>query len=318
MNVECKNITFTYGEAPALKDISLEIQSGEFIALLGPSGCGKTTLLRLIAGLLPMQEGQLIYNGDNISHWKPQQRNTGMVFQSYALFPHLSVYENVAYGLKAKGLGKKEIDQRVGLYLEKVHLDGFEKRMIQALSGGQQQRVALARALVLKPDVLLFDEPLSNLDEKLRVIMRREIRSLQRESGITSIYVTHDQKEAMAIADQIVVMNNGQIQQIGHPESVYHEPSNEFVATFMGGSNIIYINEEKRLFRPEEINLMAEGQYTGRVNWVEYLGSIQQVCIHTDFGELIAERFSKEVVNYNVKEGQLIGFRLQGTGYRLK
>ncbi|MBN2898586.1 MAG: ABC transporter ATP-binding protein, partial [Clostridia bacterium] len=240
MNIICKNITFSYQEEPALKDINLSIASGELIALLGPSGCGKTTLLRLLSGLLPMQNGGIWYDEKEITHDTPQQRNTVMVFQSYALFPHMSVFDNIAYGLKARGLKKIEIQNRTLEYIKKVHLNGLENRMIQELSGGQQQRVALARALVLKPDVLLFDEPLSNLDEKLRVKMRRNIKALQKESGITTVYVTHDQKEAMAIADRIVVMDNGCIQQIGSPQEVYHNPQNEFVSDFMGVSNHIH------------------------------------------------------------------------------
>lgn len=314
MKIDCKGISFDYDGLKALSDLNLHIHSGELIALLGPSGCGKTTLLRIIAGLLPMQEGRLYYDNDDISTWTPQKRNTAMVFQSYALFPHLSVMENVAYGLKSRSIGKKEAAKRSETYLEKVHLSGMEHRKVQELSGGQQQRVALARALVLKPDVLLFDEPLSNLDAKLRIKMRREIRMLQRESGITSIYVTHDQEEAMAIADRIVVMDQGFIQQIGTPEEVYHNPANEFVANFMGASNLIHINGEKRMYRPENVVLREKAAYKGLVKWTEHLGSIQEVCLETDFGELVAHRFSSDSMHYRLNAGDTAFFDLSGSG----
>ncbi len=315
MQIECKGISFKYDQAAnALENLELSIRSGELIALLGPSGCGKTTLLRLVAGLLPMQEGELYYNEQEISSWAPQKRNTAMVFQSYALFPHLTVSENIAYGLKAKKFTKSEVKKRTDDYLSKVHLKGMANRMVQELSGGQQQRVALARALVLKPDVLLFDEPLSNLDEKLRVKMRREIRMLQRESGITTIYVTHDQEEAMAIADRIVVMDAGRIQQIGSPQEVYSNPKNAFVADFMGISNMIDVKGEKRMFRPEHIAILPSGSHSGKVKWTEHLGSIQQICLDTDLGEIIAHRFTTEAVEDDLKAGEIVHFELAGNG----
>ncbi len=317
MKIDCKDITFTYDQVYALHKLNLEISSGELVALLGPSGCGKTTLLRIIAGLLPMQEGALLYNQEDITRWTPQMRNTAMVFQSYALFPHLTVLENVAYGLHAKSVNRKEANKKAKAYLEKVHLQGMEDRKIQELSGGQQQRVALARALVLSPDVLLFDEPLSNLDEKLRVKMRREIRMLQRESGITTLYVTHDQEEAMAIADRIVVMDSGHIQQIGTPETVYHEPANRFVADFMGVSNMISKDGQTRMYRPENIVLKSGGGEKGVVKWTEHLGSIQQVCFDSQYGELIAQRFSKDAAGYVLKKGDNLAFELHGSGRKL-
>jgi len=317
MKIDCNHIGHMYDGVEALKNISLEIQSGELIALLGPSGCGKTTLLKLIAGLMKLQEGTLYFGDLDISSWEPQQRNAAMVFQSYALFPHMTVAENIGYGLNVRGLKKNDLEVRVATYMEKVHLTGFGDRKIQALSGGQQQRVALARALILSPDVLLFDEPLSNLDEKLRVDMRREIKRLQKESGITSIYVTHDQEEAMAIADRIVVMDSGAIQQIGTPEEVYHEPANTFVASFMGTSNIIEHRGERRLYRPESIYLNKNGTSEGLVLWMEHLGSIQQVCIETEHGELISERFSKDVGVYPIGIGDRVLFNFESDGYLL-
>lgn len=317
MRIDCKDITFTYDQVHALHELNLEIASGELVALLGPSGCGKTTLLRIVAGLLPMQQGVLLYNQEDITKWTPQMRNTAMVFQSYALFPHLTVLENIAYGLHAKGIKRNEANNKAQAYMEKVHLQGMAERKIQELSGGQQQRVALARALVLSPDVLLFDEPLSNLDEKLRVKMRREIRMLQRESGITTLYVTHDQEEAMAIADRIVVMDSGHIQQIGTPEQVYHEPANQFVADFMGVSNMITIDGQTRMYRPENIILRAGSKEAGVVKWTEHLGSIQQVCFDSRYGELIAQRFSKDAAGYILKKGDSLSFELHGEGRKL-
>jgi len=317
MDITCKNINYSYEGVQAIKDLSLEIQSGELVALLGPSGCGKTTLLRIIAGLLPMQEGYLYYGDQDISKWPPQKRNTAMVFQSYALFPHLSVGENIAYGLKAKGYKKDEIGSLVASYLEKVELKGLGHRMVQELSGGQQQRVALARSMVLKPDVLLFDEPLSNLDEKLRVQMRREIRRLQKESGITSVYVTHDQEEAMAIADRIVVMHEGYIQQIGRPKEVYHEPVNGFVSNFMGVSNIIRAQGGNKVYRPESIQLSPKGAHRGRVNWVEHLGSIEQIGISYQNSEVIAHRFSHRLETYKIELGGFVQFDLLGDGIQV-
>jgi ABC-type Fe3+/spermidine/putrescine transport system ATPase subunit len=318
MKIECRDIDFSYDDYKALHGLSLNIESGELIALLGPSGCGKTTLLRIIAGLLPMQSGQLIYDGKDISTSTPQERNTAMVFQSYALFPHLSVGENIAYGLRARKGERKTVDASVKMYLEKVDLLGLENRMVQELSGGQQQRVALARALVLKPDVLLFDEPLSNLDEKLRVKMRREIRLLQKESGITSVYVTHDQEEAMAIADRIVVMNEGHIQQIGSPKEVYHRPNNHFVADFMGVSNIIRIGDDDRLFRPEHIRLSQQGRHSARVSWTEHLGSIEQVAMSYQGNEIIAHRFSYDSSEDQLRVGDQVKFDLLGKGFKIE
>jgi len=317
MNIRCKGINFSYDGVSALRDLNLQIQSGELVALLGPSGCGKTTLLRIMAGLLPMQQGQLFYGEREITNWTPQKRNTAMVFQSYALFPHLSVAENVAYGLKAKGHKKADIHSLVKSTLQKVQLIDLDNRMVQELSGGQQQRVALARALVLKPDVLLFDEPLSNLDEKLRINMRREIRLLQKESGISSVYVTHDQEEAMAIADRIVVMNEGRIQQIGTPREVYHQPKNEFVAEFMGVSNMIEVRGEKRLFRPEQIVLSSSGKHEGIVQWIEHLGGLEQVCVTTQYGDLIVQRFSRESLSCELDIGYPVRIDLLGDGQKI-
>ena len=223
----------------AVNDVSLEIKPGSFVTLLGPSGCGKTTTLRMIAGFESPDEGEIYLGDEAINALTPNKRDTAMVFQSYALFPHYNVYDNIAYGLKLRKVPKKEMDERIAAILELVELSGMESRMTNQLSGGQQQRVALARAMVVEPSVLLFDEPLSNLDAKLRVSMRTEIRRIQQTLGITAVYVTHDQAEAMAISDQIIIMNKGVIAQMGTPEEIYHHPNSEFVADFIGEVNFL-------------------------------------------------------------------------------
>ena len=223
----------------AVKDTSLEITPGSFVTLLGPSGCGKTTTLRMIAGFESPDEGGIWLGGEKIDALTPDKRDTAMVFQSYALLPHYNIFDNVAYGLKLRKLPKDVIKQKVTDILELVGLSGMEARMTNQLSGGQQQRVALARALVVEPGVLLFDEPLSNLDAKLRVSMRTEIRRIQQKAGITAVYVTHDQSEAMSISDKIIIMNAGKIAQMGTPHAIYYHPVSEFVADFIGDANFL-------------------------------------------------------------------------------
>mgnify|MGYP002645400205 CR=1 FL=1 len=223
----------------AVKDANLEIKPGSFVTLLGPSGCGKTTTLRMIAGFESPDEGEIYLGGEPINELTPNKRDTAMVFQSYALLPHYNIFDNVAYGLKLRKMDKQTIKEKVTNILKLVGLEGMEARMTNQLSGGQQQRVALARALVLEPGVLLFDEPLSNLDAKLRVTMRTEIRRIQQEAGITAIYVTHDQSEAMALSDQIIIMEKGVVAQIGTPQEIYYHPASEFVADFIGEANFM-------------------------------------------------------------------------------
>ncbi len=225
----------------AVHDVSLDIRPGSFVTLLGPSGCGKTTTLRMIAGFESPDEGEIYLGDQAINELTPNKRDTAMVFQSYALLPHYNVFDNVAYGLKLRKVPKDEIRSRVMHILELVELKGMEARMTNQLSGGQQQRVALARALVIEPSVLLFDEPLSNLDAKLRISMRTEIRRIQQEVGITAIYVTHDQSEAMALSDNIIIMNKGVIAQMGTPQEVYYRPASEFVADFIGEANFLKV-----------------------------------------------------------------------------
>ncbi len=223
----------------AVNDVTLNINPGEFVTLLGPSGCGKTTTLRMIAGFESPDIGEIYLGDEKINEKTPDKRDTAMMFQNYALFPHMNVYDNVAYGLKLRGFKKDEIREKVFAILDLVELTGMENRMTNQLSGGQQQRVALARALVVQPSVLLFDEPLSNLDANLRVQMRTEIRRIQQEVGSTAVYVTHDQSEAMSISDKIVVMNKGVIAQMGTPTEIYYHPASEFVASFIGEANYL-------------------------------------------------------------------------------
>jgi iron(III) transport system ATP-binding protein len=294
------------GIVRAVDHVSINIYKGEFITLLGPSGCGKTTTLRLIAGFEFPTAGQIVLDGQVINEQPPNQRDMAMVFQSYAIFPHLNVFENIAYGLKIRRLSGDAIREKVRRVLELTELTGLENRPPNALSGGQQQRVALARALVMEPKVLLMDEPLSNLDAKLREIMRAEIRRIQQTLGITSVYVTHDQAEAMTLSDRIVVMNQGRIEQIGTPQEIYRAPKTGFVADFIGRTNFLEATVRdirdgvvaletlgrtleaprpehqlmvgqtvKLVLRPEAMQVVEQGgQYRGIVRWSTYLGSI--------------------------------------------
>ncbi|WP_304340304.1 spermidine/putrescine ABC transporter ATP-binding protein [Metaclostridioides mangenotii] len=237
--VELKNISKAYEDNIVLDNFNLEIRKNEFLTLLGPSGCGKTTTLKIIAGFEFADEGQVVFEGKEISDVPPYERSVNTVFQKYALFPHMDVYENIAFGLKIKRVEKSMIDQKVKDMLKLVALSGFENRKVESLSGGQQQRVAIARALVNEPKVLLLDEPLGALDLKLRQEMQIELKRIQQKLGITFIFVTHDQEEALTMSDTIIVMNKGKIQQMGTPEDIYNEPENAFVAKFIGESNVI-------------------------------------------------------------------------------
>lgn len=237
--IDLKNITVKYGDNTVLDKLNLSINKKEFITLLGSSGCGKTTTLRCIAGFLEPDEGEIVFEGKKINHLPPHKRKVNTIFQRYALFSHLNVYENIAFGPELQKMPKDEIRKTVAEMLELVNLKGFGKRSIDSLSGGQQQRVAIARALANKPHVLLLDEPLGALDLKLRKDMQKELKAIQKRLGITFIYVTHDQEEALSMSDRVVVMDKGKIQQIGTPEDIYNEPVNAFVADFIGESNIV-------------------------------------------------------------------------------
>ena len=297
--IELKEISKTYGENKVLNNLSLNIKKNEFLTLLGPSGCGKTTTLKIIAGFENADEGMVLFADENITNLPPYKRKLNTVFQKYALFPHMNIYENIAFGLKIKKLPKNEIDKKVKEMLKLVALEGFEKRSVESLSGGQQQRVAIARALVNEPEVLLLDEPLGALDLKLRKEMQIELKKIQQELGITFIFVTHDQEEALTMSDTIVVMNKGVIQQMGSPEDIYNEPANAFVADFIGESNIldgIMLEDYKVEFsnvifqcvdagfdknekidvviRPEDIEITSpeSGMLQGKVNTVTFKG----------------------------------------------
>ena len=237
--IELKNISKSFGEEDILENFSVEIERHAFVTILGPSGCGKTTMLRLIGGFEVPDEGQILFDGEDITSLPPYKRRLNTVFQKYALFPHMNVFDNVAFGLTIKKVDKKIIKEKVSEVLKLVNLSGFEKRSVDSLSGGQHQRIAIARALVNEPEVLLLDEPLGALDLKLRQEMQLELKKIQTKLGITFIYVTHDQEEALTMSDEIIVMNNGKIQQKGSPIDIYNEPQNAFVASFIGESNII-------------------------------------------------------------------------------
>src|SRR5579884_4082798 len=238
-HVKLGSLTKRFDDVTAVDAISVEIEPGEFFSLLGPSGCGKTTTLRMVAGFEPPTSGQILLDGTDVGSWPPHRRNVNTVFQSYALFPFLTVAENVAFGMRYKSIPKSEVSGRVSEALELVQLSGFEKRRPNQLSGGQQQRVALARALVLRPAVLLLDEPLGALDAKLRRTLPVELGVLQKQVGITFLYVTHDQEEALTMSDRLAVMNHGRIVQVGSPEEVYNEPADAYVADFLGVSNLM-------------------------------------------------------------------------------
>jgi iron(III) transport system ATP-binding protein len=292
-----ENVTKRYGSFTAIKNVTLEIEEGEFFTLLGPSGCGKTTLLRMIAGFNTIEEGEIKFGSTIINGIPAHKRNTGMVFQNYAIFPHLTVFENIAYGLKARNFSKEEIQQQVEDVLELVRMKEYIHRQPSQLSGGQQQRVALARAIVIKPEVLLMDEPLSNLDAKLRVEMRSVIKKIQKNLGITTVYVTHDQEEALAISDRIAVMNQGTLQQVGDPLTIYARPKNKFVSNFIGTSTFLPCNivhdivhvldssfamkvkdsnggKAVLAIRPEEVTMVdpSEKILGGEIQFVTYLG----------------------------------------------
>ena len=263
MRVSIQNLTKRFADTVVLKDVSLEVRDQELYFLLGPSGCGKTTLLRLIAGFYQPDAGQVLFDDKSMNGVPPHQRNTGMVFQNYALWPHMTVAENVAYGLDVRAVGQNEKNERVAEALSVVQMEKYAGRTPNQLSGGQQQRVALARALVINPDVLLLDEPLSNLDARLRLEMREEIRRIHARTKITTIYVTHDQKESLSMADRIAVMREGVIEQIGDPRTVYRSPANRFVADFIGETN--WLNGEVLDSNGAEISVETQfGRFNAR------------------------------------------------------
>jgi putative spermidine/putrescine transport system ATP-binding protein len=332
-NLALAGLSKDYGVGePAVDRLDLEIGRGEFVALLGPSGCGKTTTLRMIAGLIEPTAGRILLDGADLTGKPVHRRNIGMVFQNYALFPHMSVADNVAFGLEMRGIAAAEVRARVAEALALVRLSGLEARRPKSLSGGQQQRVALARALVIRPDLLLLDEPLSNLDAKLREEMRGEIREIQRRLGITTVFVTHDQTEALALADRIAVMERGRLAQLGTPEEIYENPATPFVAGFVGRINALVAaaGGDGRLriggqpipagelrpagtrvtvmVRPQYITLApAGGGLAGRVTGLTYVGDIVQIAVSGDGFAVIAERGTADPGWRGLAPGQEVG-----------
>ena len=330
--IELKGISKEYDGEKVLDNISMVIHDKEFVTLLGPSGCGKTTTLRIIGGFAEPDEGELLFSGERVNDLPAYKRPVNTVFQRYALFPHLNVYENIAFALRLKKTPEKEIQKRVKEMLHMVHLDGFQKRKVTLLSGGQQQRVAIARALINKPKVLLLDEPLGALDLKLRKDMQNELKSIQKETGITLIYVTHDQEEALSMSDTVVVMANGHIQQIGTPQDIYNEPVNAFVADFIGESNIVdgvMLEDYKAKFhghvfdcldkgfdknesvdivvRPEDVDVVSpdKGMLRGTVSSVTFKGVHYEIIV--DIGGF---KWMIQTTDY-VGEGENIGLYIE-------
>ena len=324
--VKFENITKKFNETVAVDNVSCSFEAGTLTTLLGPSGCGKTTSLRIIAGLERATEGKILIDNEDVTIMPATDRDVSMVFQSYALFPHMSVIENVSYGLKMINVKKEEYTEKSIETLKLVNLEGYEDRMPSELSGGQQQRVAVARAIVLKPKVLLFDEPLSNLDAKLRRQVREDIREIQQKLGVTTIYVTHDQEEALAISDKVIVMNNAVIAQEGSPKDLYNNPKNKFVANFIGDANVlsseienkeansykiklaemkINIISEKNMtgnisvaIRPEKINInknKSENNINAKVTNASFVGNSYQYILSTNIGKIYV--ISKDTIN---------------------
>lgn len=314
VDVRLQNVRKRFGKTIAVDGVNLEIRKGELFGIIGPSGCGKTTTLRLIAGLEYPDEGKIYFGDKDVTYAKPYERNAAMVFQNYALWPHMTVFENVAYGLKIRKVPEAEIRRKVKEVLELTKLNGLESRYPTQLSGGQQQRVALARALVVEPEVLLLDEPLSNLDAKLRIEMRSELRNIIKSTGITAIYVTHDQEEAMSICDRIGIMNSGRLIQIGEPKELYFNPATFFVANFMGKSNVMegsVASVNPTLIKINDIALKVDKKLAEM-----YLGKTVYVVVRPEKVKVLKDR---EKVNLaeNVFEGRVIGRSFIGSHYIL-
>ena len=320
--IEIKDLVIKYGDFTAVHDLNLAIKKGEFFTFLGPSGCGKTTTLRAIAGFEKPAKGAIVAFGDDLLKKLPEERNLGFVFQSYALFPTMSVYENIAFGLKAHKVPKKDIGEKVKRVAEITGITEHLTKKISELSGGQQQRIAIARALVLEPQILLMDEPLSNLDAKLRVSTREEIRKLQKKLGITTIYVTHDQEEAMAISDRIAVFNTGRIEQIGTPKEIYNRPETGFVAKFIGDINILEgeaeqlakgllgADEESRIYlRPHKLDISKEKKVgegvisiPATVDSFEFLGVYTKIKIRTGDHKILSALVFGSEMEFDIHE----------------
>ena len=296
MYLSLKNISKKYKDKEILKNISFDIKEGELVCILGPSGCGKTTLLNIIGGFISDFSGDVLLSDENINNLPPEKREISTVFQSYGLFTHKNVIDNVSYGLKLLKIDKNMREKKARDMLEKVGLAGYEKKKIKELSGGEQQRVAIARSMVLNPKLLLLDEPLSNLDVHLRDVMRKEIKRIQKQFGVTMIIVTHDQEDAFKLADRVIVINEGHIEQIGTPEELYKNPKNNFISSFIGENNII---DKNLIIRPEEISIKLDSLGEGKVVDVTYLGATVEYLVETPDGNTLkvltmstAERFN--------------------------
>ena len=296
MYLSLKNISKKYKDKEILKNISFDIKEGELVCILGPSGCGKTTLLNIIGGFVSDYSGDVLLSDENINNIPPEKREIATVFQSYGLFTHKNVIDNVSYGLKLLKIDKHMREKRAQDMLEKVGLAGYEKKKIKELSGGEQQRVAIARSMVLNPKLLLLDEPLSNLDVHLRDVMRKEIKRIQKQFGVTMIIVTHDQEDAFKLADRVIVINEGHIEQIGTPEELYKKPKNNFISSFIGENNII---DENLIIRPEEISIKLDSSGEGKVVDVTYLGATVEYIVETPDGNTLKVLTMSTVERFN-------------------
>jgi len=310
MYLQLNQLTKKFDSIIAVEELNLDIAKGELVSILGPSGCGKTTTLRMMGGFLAPSSGSIILEGVDITDSPPNQRPTSTVFQSYALFPHMNVIENVIYGLKFEGVSKKEALAQGEKMLEMVGLKHYRNQDIAQLSGGEQQRVALARALIMNPKVLLLDEPLSNLDAKLRIKMRKEIKDLQSGFGITTLYVTHDQEEALGISDRIVVMNKGRVVQIGAPKDIYRYPKNQFVADFIGRANIIRGRDGKELvIRPEHVRISATGGCCqGEIVQKQFMGAFITYFVNANNTVIQADVLSRDDKEWQLGEKVYVSF----------
>lgn len=296
MYLKIENISKIFEKGRGVKNISFQLEKGELVSFLGPSGCGKTTLLNIIGGFVKNDSGSIYLEDKDITECPPEKREIVTVFQNYALFPHMNVVENVKYGLKYRGYNKEEQIKLAKEYLKIVGLEGYEKNSVGELSGGQQQRVALARALVLQPKILLLDEPFSNLDAKLKIAMREEIKELQKRLGISMIFVTHDQEEALSISDRIVVMSNGEIVQIGKPEEIYYSPKNRYVAEFIGKINFLEIGNK----RPEEIKMRRDDSGDAIILNREFMGATTLFVVERLEKKIYVTISGEEALKYKV------------------
>ncbi|AQM59244.1 ATP-binding cassette domain-containing protein [Clostridium baratii] len=304
-----KNINKYFGKFNVLKDINISIKKGEFICLLGPSGCGKTSLLRIIAGLERENSGTISLENNDITKLSTRERNVGIVFQSYALFPNMTGEENITFGLKNKKLQDNKIKEILNETVKLVQLEGIAKKYPSEMSGGQMQRIALARAIAMEPNILLLDEPLSALDAKVRSKLRYEIKELQKKLKITTIMVTHDQEEALSMGDRIVVMNSGKIEQIGTPEEIYNNPLNSFVADFIGTTNIIKLGEKEIMVRPEDLTLLKSEESNSknyRVKNIEFRGNSYRVTLNDKSSSILVDVVAKEFKKLSIKENDIM------------